>query len=60
LASYEQDIETFIQNIIKGEDPMREQRSKFINDVLMPKGSPSQNIVDDILNSIDNQILYHK
>ena len=58
LAHNEQDIEDFIQNVIKGIDPLKEQRTKFINDVLMPKGSPSQNIIDDILDSIDNQILY--
>ncbi|MCQ2771003.1 MAG: CDP-glycerol glycerophosphotransferase family protein [Clostridia bacterium] len=58
LARNEQDIEQFIQNVINDVDPMREQRTKFINDVLMPKGSPSQNIIDDILDSIDNQILY--
>ena len=54
----EQDIERFLQNIIDEVDPMKEQRAKFVNDVLMPKGSPSQNIIDDILDSIDNQILY--
>lgn len=52
------EIELFIQNVIDGVDPLKEQRTKFINEVLMPKGSPSQNIVDDILDSIDNQILY--
>ncbi len=54
----EQDIERFIQNVINEIDPMKEQRAKFVNNVLMPKGSPSQNIIDDILDSIDNQILY--
>lgn len=54
----EQDIEQFIQNVINGVDTMKEQRTKFVNEVLMPKGSPSQNIIDDILDSIDNQILY--
>ena len=45
---------TFIQNVINGVDSLKEQRTKFINEMLMPKGSPSQNIVDDILDSIDN------
>ena len=58
LANSEQDIEQFIQNVINGVDPLKEQRTKFVNEVLMPKGSPSQNIIDDILDSIDNQILY--
>lgn len=59
LAYNEQDIESFIQNVINGIDPLKEQRTKFVNEVLMPNGSPSQNIIEDILNSIDNQILYH-
>lgn len=58
LAENEEIVEQFIQNVINGVDPLKEQRTKFINDVLMPKGSPSQNIIDDILYSIDNQILY--
>lgn len=58
LANNEQQIEQFIQNVINGIDPLKEQRTKFVNEVLMPNGSPSQNIIDDILDSIDNQILY--
>ena len=58
LAYTKDDIEQFIQNVINGVDPLKEQRTKFVNEVLMPKGSPSQNIIDDILDSIDNQILY--
>lgn len=58
MARNEQDIEQFIQNVINGVDPLKEQRTKFVNEVLMPKGSPSQNIINDILDSIDNQILY--
>ncbi len=53
-----QDIETFIQNVINGVDPMREKRTKFVDTVLIPHGSPSQNIIDDILDSIDNQNLF--
>ena len=56
----EQDIEQFIQNVINGIDPMKEQRTQFIQETLMPEGSPSQNILDDILNSIDHQILFHR
>lgn len=58
LANNAHDIEQFIQNVIAGIDPMKEKRTRFINEVLMPNGSPSQNIIDDILDSIDNQILY--
>lgn len=58
FAYNEKDIELFVNNVINGIDPLQEQRTKFVNDVLMPKGSPSQNIIDDILDSIDNQILY--
>ena len=58
LANDEHDIEQFIQNVIAGIDPIKEKRTKFINDVLMPNGSPSLNIIDDILDSINNQILY--
>ena len=53
-----EEVEQFIQNVINGIDPLKAQRTKFVNEVLMPKGSPSQNIIDDILDSIDNQILY--
>lgn len=58
LAHNKEDIDQFVQNVINGVDPLKEQRTKFVNEVLMPKGSPSQNIIDDILDSIDNQILY--
>ena len=58
MARNAEEIELFIQNVIHDVDPMKEKRTQFINDVLMPKGSPSQNILDDILDSIDNQIVY--
>lgn len=58
LAYNEQDIEQFILNIINDVDPLKEKRTEFVEKVLMPKGSPSQNIVNDILDSIDNQVLY--
>ena len=58
LAHNEMEIEKFIQNVIDDIDHLKEQRTTFVNEVLMPKGSPSQNIIDDILDSIDNQILY--
>lgn len=58
FARNEEDIEHFIQNVINGIDPLKEQRTKFVQEKLIPKGSPSQNIINDILDSIDNQILY--
>lgn len=58
LAYNENDIENFIHNVIDGVDPLKDKRSKFVNEVLKPKGSPSQNIINDILDSIDNQILF--
>ncbi len=48
------DIEVFINNVIKGVDPLKEQRTRYINDVLMPhNGLPSENILNDIIDSID-------
>lgn len=50
------DIEKFIQNVIHGVDDIKIQREKFIENYLsIPGGnSPSQNIVDDLINSIDS------
>ena len=58
FARNSQEVELFIQNLINGIDPLKDQRSAFVNEVLMPKCLPSQNIINDILDSIDNQILY--
>ena len=58
MASNQDEIGQFVENVINGVDPLKEQRTNFVNNVLMPKGSPSQNIIDDILDSIDNQILF--
>lgn len=52
------DIEAFIQQVIKGMDPMKEKRSAFVDKDLKPQGLPSEVILKDILDSIDNQILY--
>lgn len=59
-AYNENDVELFLQNIINGIDPLKEQRDKhFVKYLLPPKGKkPSENIYDDILDSIDNQLLY--
>ncbi len=58
FAKSQQDIESFLNNVITGTDPMKEKRTKFLNEVLMPKEKPSESIVRDILDSIDNQVLY--
>lgn len=58
LAYNENDIEQFIQNVINDIDPLKKQRTDFIENKLMPNSSPSQTIINDILDSIDNQILY--
>ena len=55
MARTEKDIEGFIQNVINEVDPLKEQRTKFVNEVLMPNGSPSQNIINDIIDSIEHQ-----
>lgn len=52
------DIEQFIKNLIKGEDPLKEKRQAFVRETLIPQGLPSENIVNDILDSVDHQVLY--
>lgn len=56
----EQDIEDFVKNIIKGDDPLKEQRDvHYLKYLLPPNGDlPSKHILNDIIDSIDNQILY--
>lgn len=58
LSKTKEDVEEFIKNVVEGVDAMKEKRTKFIEEKLMPKGSPSQNVIDDIIDSIDNQVLY--
>lgn len=58
FARNNNDIDRFIQNVINNVDSKKEQRTKFVNDMLMPKDFPSRIIINDILHSIDNQILY--
>lgn len=60
LANTPQKVEDFILDVISGRDPLKEQRTAFLKDVLMPGGIPSQCILDDILDSIDNQVLYRR
>lgn len=46
-----EDIEKFIQNVIKGIDPMRNEREKFYNDYLLPPHGKTacENIINSIL-----------
>lgn len=46
-----EEIEQFIQNVIKDEDPMKEQRMEFYKKYLLPPNglSATQNIIDAIL-----------
>lgn len=53
-----EDIDDFITNVVNGIDPMLELRKRFIDDEMMPNGLPSDNMINDLLESIDNQILY--
>ena len=55
LAHSEQEIESFIQNVLNEIDPLKVQRSAFLRDVLLPADSPSRIIVNDILDSIIKQ-----
>ena len=58
MAHNAEELDQFIQNVIHDVDPMKEARTKFIQDVLIPERCPSQSIIDDILDSIENQIVY--
>ena len=59
-AYNELDIEQFIQNVIDGVDPMKEAREKFYKERLLPPNSklPSENIINDIIDSIKNQRVF--
>lgn len=56
----EQEIEDFIKNVINEDDPLKEQREKHYQKYLLPPSGnlPSKLILNDLLDSIDNQILY--
>lgn len=58
LAKSPNEVEQFIIDVMNGVDTLKEKRTRFINDFLVPNGLPSHNILNDILDSIDNQILY--
>lgn len=53
LGNNEDDIKNFVQNVIAEIDPMKEPRTKFLNEVLIPRnGMPSDNIIKDIIDSL--------
>lgn len=51
------DIELFIKNVINGVDLLKDKREKFVREHLLPPNGklPSENIVNDIIDSIDHQ-----
>ena len=58
MVKDKESIIAFIENVVLGgDDPMKEQRTKFYNEVLRPNvtGSTSQIIVDDIKQSLGIQ-----
>lgn len=56
------DIDRFINNIINNNDPLKDARDRHFNEYLQPINQklPSENILNDIVDSIENQILYRK
>ncbi len=54
-ASMESEIEEFIKQIIKGEDPKEQKRKEFVKTKLLPPNGKfaSQNIVDDLVKSLE-------
>lgn len=60
-AFNEKDIENFFVSIINGKDEKLSKRTSFIKERLMPPNQKlaSENILIDILDSVDNQKLYH-
>lgn len=59
-AYNEDDIEHFLQNVINEVDPLKDLRNQHYVDCLLPphEKKPSENIFRDIIDSIDNQVLY--
>lgn len=51
IGCNKQDIEVFIQNVINGKDPMKEERECFYNEYLLPPNNKtaSENIIETIL-----------
>ena len=55
-----EEVDAFILNVIHNIDPMKDTRTQFIKDNLIKSNGklPSEIIIEDILDSIDNQVLY--
>lgn len=53
FAHSENDIEAFVINTIQGIDPMKERRTDFLTKTLLPHGSPSEFIINNILDAIE-------
>lgn len=53
-AKTKEDIENFILNVIDGNDPLKDQRVKFVSDNLMPPHGKlaSENIIDDLVKQL--------
>ena len=56
------EVEQFVVNVIEGKDENKEDRECLYNDFLLPQSGklPSENIISDILDSIDNQLLFKR
>ena len=54
----EEDIENFIRDVITGHDPLKDKRTEFFNQRLLPPNNKlaSLNILDDILKSINSLV----
>lgn len=55
------DIENFIKMVIADEDPRKEERKQFVQDVLMPPNGKlaSQNIMDDLMANLRPNVQYN-
>ena len=54
IGNNEDDIENFIQQVIRGEDPIKEDRISFVKQELYPPNGKlaSENIMDDLISSL--------
>lgn len=55
LGKNKEDIERFVQNVIKDYDPLKQKRLEFYNYELLPPNGKlaSENIIEDIVESLD-------
>lgn len=54
IGKNKEDIESFILNLIEGNDPLKEQRERFVTEELLPPNGKlaSENIIDDLLKEL--------